>query len=81
MLGEWKLIWTPFLPDREAWELYNVHADPDETLDLYDPDLAPVARMKAHLREWMERGGPAAREERPISEQEMEALRSLGYVE
>jgi hypothetical protein len=80
LLGDWKLIWTPFLPDEEAWQLFNVRVDPDETLDLYGPNVPAVAAMKAHLREWLGRGG-AEREERPISEQDLEALRSLGYVE
>jgi arylsulfatase A-like enzyme len=80
LLGDWKLIWTPFLPDEEAWQLFNVRVDPDETLDLYGPNVPAVAALKAHLREWLGRGG-AEREERAISEQDLEALRSLGYVE
>ncbi len=80
LLDEWKLIWTPFLPDEEAWQLFNVRVDPDETLDLYGPDVPAVAGLKAHLREWLGRGG-LEREERAISEQDLEALRSLGYVE
>lgn len=79
-MGDYKLIWTPFLPDGEAWELYHVASDPGESLDLYNPDLREVAAMKEALRSWMERARGEG--ERPgVSEQDMEALRSLGYVE
>jgi arylsulfatase A-like enzyme len=79
-LDEWKLIWTPFLPEEEAWELYHVATDPEESLDLYSPDLPVVSVLEEHLKAWLEKA-KAEPEARPLSDADMEALRSLGYVE
>lgn len=75
----WKLIWTPFQPDSDAWELYDLAADPDETTNLYRSDHPQVARLKAQLEQWLASdsigSAPA-----PTAE-DRNALKQLGYIE
>jgi arylsulfatase A-like enzyme len=80
-LDDWKLIWTPFAPDEEAWELYHLGRDPHETRNIYTPDHRMVAQLKQHLEVWMQRAKGGAETSPPISEKDVGALRSLGYVE
>ncbi|MGB6361524.1 MAG: sulfatase, partial [Thermoanaerobaculia bacterium] len=35
ILDGWKLVLTPFLPDEEAWELFDLHRDPHEEENLF----------------------------------------------
>ena len=77
---DWKLVWTPFLPDAEAWQLFDLARDPDETQDLYRPDHPRVAPLRAALEAWLSRTGRPG-ETREPSEADREALRALGYVE
>jgi arylsulfatase A-like enzyme len=80
-LGDWKLIWTPFLPDSEAWELYDLGADPDETRNLYRSDHPQLARLKPHLDAWLAVTSLAAAPAPPLTHEDREALRKLGYIE
>jgi arylsulfatase A-like enzyme len=78
--GDWKLIWTPFADEAEAWELYDVASDPHETANLYRPAHPAFRELKPRLVEW------AAHSEsdtapRPLSEEDEAALRELGYLE
>jgi arylsulfatase A-like enzyme len=76
----WKLIWTPFAPESEAWELYDVAADPHETRNLYRPDHPMFLALRPALDRWAARSAgkaPAA----PLSTEDARALRELGYVE
>ena len=79
--ANWKLIWTPFLPDSEAWELYDLAADPDERVNRYRPDHPQAPRLKAHLEEWLARSPGDAPAQRALSDEDREALRRLGYLE
>jgi arylsulfatase A-like enzyme len=81
ILADWKLIWTPFLPDSDAWELYDLDADPDETRNLYRSDHPQVAGLKAHLEGWLARAPLGSAPARPLTHEDREALRKLGYIE
>ncbi len=82
LLGDWKLIFTPFQVDSLAWDLFQVSEDPEEKINLYAADRPEVAVLKAHLAAWMARQDPeelsAGRE---ISEEDRERLRNLGYLD
>jgi arylsulfatase A-like enzyme len=80
ILGDWKLIWTPFQPEDLAWELFDIRGDPHETENLYAPDHPQVAPLKRHLESWLARQDPAEVAQPPeISTEDREALRALGY--
>lgn len=79
VVGDWKLIWTPGLPDDTAYELYNVRSDPDEALNLYGPGQTGTEQMKAFLHEWADSSPPTTRAQ-PLSDADRERLRSLGYM-
>jgi hypothetical protein len=82
ILGDWKLIWTPFQSEDLAWERFNVREDPRETANLYAPDHPELPRLKAHLEDWLARQDPAdLAAARSVSEEDRAALRSLGYTE
>lgn len=78
-LGDWKLIWTPFQEGATEWELYNVADDPHETVDLYQPDHPQFAPLRDHLRRWQR--GTEDLESEPETLEDLELLRSLGYVD
>ncbi|MBW2288246.1 MAG: sulfatase-like hydrolase/transferase [Deltaproteobacteria bacterium] len=80
-LGDWKLIWTPLLPDDEAWELYNVADDPHETNDRYRPDHPEVAALRRHLEHWLAAEPTRATPATALTAEDREALRKLGYVD
>jgi arylsulfatase A-like enzyme/tetratricopeptide (TPR) repeat protein len=80
-LGDWKLIWTPFLPAAEAFELYDLAHDADETRNLYRPDHPQVARLEQHLKTWLAGAVESAAPARSLTPEDREALRKLGYVE
>jgi arylsulfatase len=78
--GDWKLIWTPFAEEEDAWELYDVGADPDETVNLYRPDHPAVLRLAPRLAGFTARSeGEVAPE--AVSEEDEATLRELGYLE
>ena len=79
-LGDWKLIWTPFRSDADAWQLYNVRDDPAETRNLYRADHPAVGSLESELTSWLERQ-PSEPSRRSMTEQDVRALRELGYLE
>lgn len=68
------------MPERE--ELYDLHRDPGEILDLAAREPELLARYRAHgepyRRRWLAPGSPGR-----VSpgEEELEELRSLGYMQ
>ncbi len=77
--GPWKLIWAPFQTDRLAYELYDLESDPHETRNLYHPSHPAAAELRPLLQAWMARDTEIGPTEE-ISEEDLERLRSLGYV-
>jgi len=81
--GNFKLIVTP-----EGWELYDLDADPYESTDLSAERPQIVARLEADIRALREEtearrtrvgGDPEVLEH--ASQETLEELRALGYVE
>ena len=87
--GGWKLIHRPSrnespIPDATAWELYDLHADPDEQQDLSRVEEQRLKRMQQtllDLRSSLERLGESlgAAGESELDEQTKEQLIRLGY--
>jgi arylsulfatase A-like enzyme len=77
---QWKLIWTPFASADEEFQLYNTKKDPNEKRDLAERHPKRVRDLHAELTAWMKRQTDqgASHEATP---EELEALRSLGYIE
>lgn len=80
VLDDWKLIWTPFQKGALEWELYDLRADPRELRDLWREDHSKFRELEPILREWV-CGGPWQDEPSPIRQRDLEALRSLGYID
>ncbi len=79
-LDGWKLI---VHPESGREELYDLRADPGEQTDVAAVGPEVLAALKARLTEWMERmaSQKQSREEgRKLSREEIEALKSLGYI-
>jgi arylsulfatase len=78
--GRFKLITR--LTTRKSY-LYDLHADPQEQHDLYDPTHAVVQPLLQALAEWravVERG-MTNEESIRVSEEAQERLRALGYLQ
>lgn len=76
--GGWKLI---TVEGESEGQLFDLNADPGETKNLVDVDGAKRAEMEAMLIEWMA-AAPLPEEKFPdLGADEMENLRSLGYLE
>lgn len=75
--GRFKLVGTPQLQGGYGWALYDLLADPGESVDVSAEHEEVVVQLQEALHAW---GAPTpgARER---GEDELEALRALGYVE
>ncbi|MEE8526393.1 MAG: sulfatase [Thermoanaerobaculia bacterium] len=78
VLGDWKLIWTPGQAPQMEYELYDLAADPAETRNLWTAGHPRAEALADHLRAWYR---DADHVERPPSAEDLERLRSLGYLE
>ena len=82
ILDGWKLVLTPFLPDEEAWELFDLRQDPHEEENLFRDDHPEFRRLRSHLGEWLESGRETDADTAISAEaDDQEALRALGYIE
>ena len=61
--------------------LYDLERDPGETADVAEQHPAVAARMGSELDRWTADVDAAAFPERKRSDDELERLRVLGYVE
>jgi len=77
--GDWKLIWTPGQTPEREHQLYDIAADPNETLDRSREFPDRVRALRRMLDGWMaaDTRPPA----QPIPEADEEALRELGYID
>jgi arylsulfatase A-like enzyme len=77
--GDWKLIWTPGQTPEREYQLYDIAADPNETLDRSREFPDRVLALRRTLDGWMaaDTQPPA----QPIPDADEEALRELGYID
>ena len=62
-------------------ELYDLSKDPQETKNLYNPDDGAVAELQRNLDEWLRRVKPHASARTKIDPENLQRLKSLGYVQ
>ena len=75
-LGHWKYIEAR---DEGSYELYDLGSDPGELENLYAAERARSEELARVLRAWAD--GPAASPAAPVSPEDAERLRALGYVQ
>ncbi len=87
--GDWKLIYIPDAHDRSEmqgkhFELYNLSLDPDETQNLSESNQQVLKEMKKSLFVWMDSWKESSMgldvQKVEYSREDLEKLRSLGYV-
>lgn len=76
--GDWKLIWTPGQTGLNEFELYDLARDQGETKNLFRAGHPMAMRLAELLSDWT-RATPGSVP--TPSEEDLERLRSLGYVE
>jgi choline-sulfatase len=83
VLDDWKLVFTPYLADADAWELYDLASDPNETRNLHRDVSDPqrLARLKRDLDAWLAKSAAEPAPTRALSDADRDALRRLGYLE
>jgi len=77
---DWKLIYHPI---GQRYELYNLAQDPKEKMNLAHQEAQVFKSLKKELSSWMERMPKLeikAKRKRKLSEEEIEALKALGYI-
>ncbi|NUM56795.1 MAG: sulfatase [Candidatus Hydrogenedentes bacterium] len=74
--GEWKLIVGGPGP-----ELFNLRTDPGELKNLIDEEKPRAAELRALIDEWDEKTPKGTTEAAELSDEDVDALKSLGYVE
>jgi arylsulfatase A-like enzyme len=74
----WKLIYHRDSPDNT--ELYNLEADPGETLNVADRHPEQTARLLAHLESSGAIEIEIVQPDEPLDPEALERLRSLGYI-
>ncbi|NNE43517.1 MAG: hypothetical protein HKN12_04870, partial [Gemmatimonadetes bacterium] len=76
--GDWKLVHD--LRDG-AWTLFDLSTDPGEFQDVASAHPERVAAMRPYLEAVAARERPEESDNVPLTEEQIEALRGLGYVE
>jgi hypothetical protein len=74
----YKLVEYPRLEGGYSSRLFDLEADPGETVDVSDRHPAVASQLGAALRQWSGSSPPAARPSRSAAD--LEAMRALGYV-
>jgi arylsulfatase A-like enzyme len=83
--GRWKLIHAVARdPGAPEFELYDTEADPADRSNVADRNPAVVAELEKTLAAWQARTAaarlPADQDTQGMSEEEVQRLRSLGYI-
>lgn len=77
---DWKLIYHPV---SQRYELYNLAKDPKEKVNLVNKEKEAFASLQRELFSWIERmeeHGTKAKKKRKLSDEEIDALKALGYL-
>ncbi len=77
-LPPWKYVDSPEIGLRE---LYDVHADPGELLNLVDERPEVAAELASRLESWLATTERRETTDAELSPERLEALRALGYVQ
>ena len=77
-VGDWKMI---VAPDEGTRELFDVARDPRERRDRKEDEPALTAELERRIADWRAEHTRAETAPPPISKEEAERLRALGYVE
>lgn len=86
ILGDWKLIHnTRRQPGVPEFELFDRRSDPGDRINLADERPELVERLATHLADWRrqaleERLDPESPTDEALSSEQLEQLRSLGYL-
>ncbi len=81
--ARFKLIYRPRSgrpPEASDFSLYDLEADPRETIDLAASRVSEIRRLTRPLLSWMASARSDAAQNDALSEDELEALRALGYI-
>ena len=80
VMKDWKLVWNPFQTSTREWELYDLSIDPHEKHNFYTPGHERLPELKQALVQFAHQ--TATGESAPgLSNDDLEALRAMGYVE
>ena len=68
------------------FELYNIRSDPGEQSNVASQNSEIVKKLTAQLNEWQKKANagrlkPDAQTTQTMSQEELERLRSLGYIQ
>ena len=78
--NNWKLIYHPA---SQKFELYNLYHDPKEKINLANKEKKIFQSLKKELFSWIEKMPKQnfeVQKKRKLSAEEIEALKSLGYI-
>ena len=83
MKDQWKLVYTPY---DQTVRLYDLTRDPGEQQDVSDQHPDKVSQLTAALRQLMEQNEKLSKQYKaekaePMDAEQLEHLRSLGYIE
>ena len=73
--------WKAIASDDGRFELYDLARDPNEQTDLSAQEPQQAARLRAQIESWRNHERAATPESRPLSRDDEERLRNLGYIE
>lgn len=78
--ASWKLIYNA---ERGSYELYNLKKDPKEQHNLTSQRVSKFRQLKSELENFMKRVSTSTPVKKglPLTEEEKERLRSLGYIQ
>lgn len=79
-LGDWKLIWSPSAAESDAWQLFDLRDDPNETRNLFRIGHPKASELRPHLDTWLTRES-AGNTQETLSDEDHRALVELGYIE
>jgi arylsulfatase len=72
--GQWKLVMGKRFPKEAQWELYDIKADPCETLDLAARHPEVVTALSKEWDAWAKRTGSFARREKPTPHEQAQMI-------
>jgi arylsulfatase A-like enzyme len=75
--GSWKFIWST----AGKRELYDLKADPAEARSLFTQEVKKSRELQALLNKWVQQSRSQTSDPAKLNQEEIERLKSLGYVQ